>query len=133
MICLPRHRRAVGPTLGLGPVLAPVLAPLLGMALALGLASPVMGQTRPAAPTVPDHPSMMSVAQLQGVSCIVAGLAGSVGAVLYSGPIATAASDWSVPFLLAPAMVGAYAIGCTIGATTGPGLHWLYVRYVGDW
>ncbi len=119
MTRVPRDRRAVGRTVAL--------------ALILGLAAPAMAQNRAAAPAVPDHPSTMSVAQLQGVSCIVAGVAGAVGAVLYSGPIATAATDWSLPFLLAPAMMGAYAIGCTIGATTGPGLHWLYVRYVGDW
>ena len=131
MPSLPRERCAVGPPLAVTLTLGLTLA--LTLALTLGTAAPAMAQTRAAHPAIPDHPSTMSVAQLQGVSCIVAGVAGAVGAAVYSGPIATAATDWSLPFLLAPAMVGAYAIGCTIGATTGPGLHWLYVRYVGDW
>ena len=117
MTRLPRDTRVVGLTVAIG----------------LALASPAAAQTRAAPPTVPEHPSTMSTFQLQGVSCIFAGLAGAVGAAIYTGPIATAATDWSVPFLLAPAMVGAYAIGCTVGATTGPGVHWLYARYVGDW
>ena len=125
MTRLPPDRRAVGRAFAL------TLA--LFAALTVAAVTPAMAQNRAALPAVPDHPSTMSVAQLQGVSCIVAGVAGALGAIVYSGPIATAATDWSLPFLLAPAMVGAYAIGCSVGATTGPGLHWLYVRYVGDW
>ncbi len=123
MARLPCDRHAVGL-----PIAMTIILPLT-----IGWAAPAMAQNRAVAPAVPDRPSTMSVTQLQGVSCIITGVAGAIGAVIYSGPIATAATDWSLPFLLAPAMVGAYAIGCTIGATTGPGVHWLYARYIGNW
>ncbi|MGE0225215.1 MAG: hypothetical protein AB7F35_16420 [Acetobacteraceae bacterium] len=103
------------------------------LVLALVATAPLQAQTTPA-PTarVPEQPSNMTTTQLQGVSCIVTGLATAAGAVLYSNTVA-AAVDWSLPVVLAPVIAGAYAIGCTVGATTGPGVHWLYARYVGNW
>jgi hypothetical protein len=96
------------------------------------MAAPAQAQTVPARIAVPEQPSTMTTTQLQGVSCIVTGLAAATGAVLYSNAVA-AAVDWSLPVVLAPVIAGAYAIGCSVGATTGPGVHWLYARYVGAW
>lgn len=84
-----------------------------------------------AAQPIPPEPSNMSALQLQGVACILTGAAAAAGAVFYSGTLVAAASalDWSIPLLVIPAAAGGYAVGCTVGSITGPGAHWLYLRY----
>jgi len=73
----------------------------------------------------------MTSAEVQGVTCIIAGVMTAVGALAYSGTVATSvgSSAWTLPLLIAPAMAGGYAIGCSVGATTGPGAAWIYNRY----
>ncbi len=92
-------------------------------------------QAAPAPTTIPIPPvSAMTAAELQGVTCIVAGVMTAVGALAYSGTVASTvgSSAWTLPLLIAPAMAGGYAIGCSVGATTGPGAVWLYNRYFSD-
>jgi len=81
---------------------------------------------------IPAEPENMSLAQLQGVACIVTGLVAATGAVMYSGSLAAAAiaADWTIPLLFIPAAAGGYAVGCSVGSITGPGVHWLYRRYL---
>jgi hypothetical protein len=71
----------------------------------------------------------MTLAQFQGVSWIVTGLVMPIGVLLYSGPIVAVGADWSLPFLLFSAAADGYAVGCNVGATTGPGAYRLYRRY----
>jgi len=73
----------------------------------------------------------MTVAELQGVSCIVAGVLTAAGALAFGGALATAALDVSFPVLALPILAGGYAIGCNVGATTGPGAYWLYGQLAG--
>jgi hypothetical protein len=99
------------------------------LALLLTLAAPMAAR---AAPTIPPNPENMSEMQLQGVACILTGVVTAAGAIYYSGTLAAAAAaaDWSIPLLVIPAAAGGYAVGCSVGSITGPGVHWLYLRYL---
>ena len=103
------------------------------MLLAAGLAaSPAMAAETAAPRAIPAHPENMTTDQLQGVSCIISGVAAATGAVLYSSTIAAAAatvSDWTIPLLAIPVAAGGYAVGCNVGSITGPGFYWLYQRF----
>lgn len=95
--------------------------------LVASLAMPAAASAQP----IPPEPSNMTALQLQGVACILTGAATAAGAVFYSGTLVAAASalDWTIPLLVIPAAAGGYAVGCTVGSITGPGAHWLYLRY----
>jgi len=101
-------------------------------ALSATLLSPIDAAAQTGAGTkseiLPSPPGMSSE-QLQGVSCIITGLLTAAGAVAYSGSLASAVSGVSVPWLIAPVIAGGYAVGCSVGATTGPGAYWLYARF----
>lgn len=105
---------------------------LLRVALLISLAAPVTVHAASVASVAP-HPENMSVEQLQGVSCILTGVMAATGAIFYSGTLAAAATaaDWTIPLLVIPAAAGGYAVGCTVGSITGPGAHWLYLRFIG--
>ena len=98
------------------------------MSLLAALALPGAAEAQ----SIPAQPENMSALQLQGVACILTGAATAAGAVFYSGTLAAAASalDWTIPLLVIPAAAGGYAVGCTVGAITGPGAHWLYLRFI---
>jgi hypothetical protein len=103
------------------------------LSLLASLMAPAVGSAA-TEPVVPANPENMSSVQLQGVACILTGVLTAAGAVLYSGPLAAAATaaDWAIPSLVIPAAAGGYAVGCTVGAITGPGAHWLYRRFYSE-
>jgi hypothetical protein len=94
---------------------------------ALTASSPLAAQTAPRqAATNKPMPYAMTVAEYQGMGCLAEGSIGGLGAHLYSDVVAIALSGTANPALGIPFVVSGFAIGCGIGASASPALHYIY-------
>lgn len=118
---LHRTRRLIAALALIVTLAPPLLSPLPAQAQAVA-------QAMSEVTTIPDHPVNMSTTQLQGVSCIILGAATAAGTIFYSTTVTLAsfASSWGIPLLAIPVAAGGFAVGCSVGSTTGPGLYWIY-------
>jgi hypothetical protein len=64
-------------------------------------------------------------ADSHGLGCLAIGALASAGVLIYSNTLAVAITGGPNPNLVLPLMVAGYAVGCGIGASVSPGLHWL--------
>lgn len=66
-----------------------------------------------------------SIAEIQGLSCLGGGAAGSTISLVYANALVGVSAASAVPAVI-PLVALSFAIGCSVGATAAPGLVWLY-------
>lgn len=112
---------------------------MIAAVVALSLASgPALAELAYASPQPFENPAAVkqvmrpapvrpatSLVEIQGLSCLGGGAAGSTLTFAYSEVILGAAAG-SASLALVPLMAMTFAIGCSVGATAAPGLVWLY-------
>ncbi len=80
-------------------------------------------------PLVLPRDAPMTMPEYQAVSCAVAGVLTSLGAVVYLDQITAAAATVASPWLLLPVLATGFTVGCSVGSTVSPALLWLYRRH----
>jgi hypothetical protein len=79
---------------------------------------------QPASPA-PAVPPTMTMAEYQGLGCLLGGTVATTGVFVYSDIITIAATGVVNPLLLVPVMATGFAVGCSVAATVSPGLLWI--------
>lgn len=98
-------------------------------AAALAAALPASAQQQPPAQStlLPPASAPMSLAEFQAISCAAGGSVIGAASVAYIDPTAIFGTITATPLLLLlPVVFGGFTVGCSVGATLGPGFLWVY-------